>query len=99
MRDESQAGRHPSELFALDGRLLDILDGAHPQYRDEPLIHALRDLRERILESIRLRTLSDVWMRRFVRTVRSHLRATLWEAANRTRDAVSDVESCVKFGP
>lgn len=97
--DDSEIGRHPGQLSAADGRLLDVLEGDKPTERDEPLAHALRDLRERLRERLRIRGLSGVWMRRFVRAVRGHLEATLWEATNRALAAVPDPTLYVRMRP
>ena len=97
--DESEVGRHPNELSELDNRFLDVLAGGEPNVRDEPLVHALHDLRWRLEERLRSNALSGVWMRRFVRTFRGHLEATLWEAANRARDVVPDLESYLRMRP
>lgn len=99
MGDESEVGRHPGELSAADGRFLDVLEGAEPTDSDEPLDHALHDLRERLRERLRSRSLTDVRMRRFVRTVREHLEATLWEATNRALAAPPDLTSYLRMRP
>ena len=97
--DESEVGRHPDELSEVDNRFLDILAGGEPKVFDEPLVHALHDLRWRLEERLRSNALSEVWMRRFVRIFRGHLEATLWEAANRARDVVPDLESYLRMRP
>ncbi len=97
--DESEVGRHPDELSTVDNRFLDILAGGEPDVRDEPLVYALHDLRGRLEERLRSNALSPVWMRRFVRTFREHLEATLWEAANRVRDVAPDLDSYLRMRP
>ncbi len=97
--DESEIGRHPNELSAADNRFLDVLAGGEPDLRDEPLVYALHDLRERLDERRRSNALSGIWMRRFIRTFRQHLEATLWEAANRSRGIVPDLESYLRMRP
>ena len=97
--DESEVGRHPNELSEVDNRFLDVLAGGEPKVFDEPLVHALYDLRWRLEERLRSNALSEVWMRRFVRIFRGHLEATLWEAANRARDVVPDLESYLRMRP
>ena len=100
MRDESETGRRPGELSGIDARFLEVLEGEwKPRSGDTSLVHALRDLRERLEERSRLRSLSGVGMRRFVRAVREHLEATLWEAANRAGNVVPDLESYVRMRP
>lgn len=81
--DESEAANRPNELSTADNRFLDILEGAEPTCYDEPLAYALYDLRSRLLECSRANDLPGTWMRRFVRVVRKHLEATLWEVSNR----------------
>ena len=91
--DESRIGRHPGELSLLDSRLLDVLEGAEPTVRDEPLARALCDLRDRLPPT---RT-TTAGMRRLIHAVGEHLEATLWEAANRGRGAVPDLESYLRM--
>lgn len=93
--DESMIGRRPGELSALDSRLLDVLEGAEPTVRDEYLTRALCDLRRR-LRQVRP---TATGMRRLVRAVGEHLEATLWEAANRAREVVPDLDSYVRMRP
>lgn len=93
--DESKIGRHPGALSALDSRLLDILEGAEPIARDEPLARALYDLRERLQQ----RRPTTAGMRRLVRAVDEHLEATLWEAANRARKVVPNLDTYVRMRP
>lgn len=97
--DASAVGRQPERLSAADNRLLDILEGANADESDEPLAHALLDLRVRLQEYLYRYDLTDVWMRRLVRAVREHLEATLWEAANRARATVPDIESYIRMRP
>ncbi|MGB3682643.1 MAG: hypothetical protein WA990_09170 [Rubrobacteraceae bacterium] len=97
--DESEVGRRPDELSEVDNRFLDVLAGGAPGIHDEPLVHALYDLRERLQGRLHSNGLSGVWMRRFVRTFRGHLEATLWEAANRARGVVPDLESYLRMRP
>ena len=97
--DESEVGRRPDELSEVDNRFLDVLAGGEPNIRDEPLVYALHDLRERLYGRLRSNALSSVWMRRFVRTFRGHLEATLWEAANRSRSAAPDLDSYLRMRP
>ncbi|MBX6762061.1 MAG: hypothetical protein K6T51_04840 [Rubrobacteraceae bacterium] len=97
--DASPAGRDPRRLSSADGRLLDVLEGAEPGEEDEPLAHALRDLRERTLGYLRTNSLPGVWMRRLVRAVREHLEATLWEASNRARGVAPSLEAYVRMRP
>lgn len=97
--DATEASERPDELSAADGRSLAVLEGAKPAGTDGPLVHALADLKGRLREYLRANHLSEVWMRRFVRAVRTHLEATLWEAANRSRGAVPDLPSYVRMRP
>jgi 5-epi-alpha-selinene synthase len=99
VRDDSEVGRNPEKLSCVDGRLLDVLEGAEPENEEQPLVHALRDLRDRLLARLRARSLSRAWMRRFERAVREHLESTLWEASNRARGATPDLDSYVRMRP
>lgn len=90
--DESEVGERPEHLAAGDARFLDILEGEEPAKCDEPLAHAMHDLRRRLYP----RT-TAIWMRRFLRTVREHFRSSLWEAGNRARGIVPDLETYVRM--
>lgn len=90
--DESEIGEHPEHLAIGDARLLEILKGEEPTKRDEPLAHAMRDLRRRLFPRA-----SAAWTRRFLRTVREHFQSSLWEAANRARGAVPDLDTYIRM--
>lgn len=93
--DESMIGRRPRELSALDSRFLNVLEGTKPTVRDEPLTHALCNLRGRLQQM----SPTVAGMRRLVHAVGEHLEATLWEAANRAREVVPDLDSYVRMRP
>ena len=93
--DESRIGRRPKELSALDGRLLDVLEGAELTDLDEPLASALYDLKKRLWE----KRPPEAGMRRLVRAIGEHLEATVWEATNRALEVVPDVASYVRMRP
>ncbi len=90
--DESEIGEHPESLAPGDTRFLEILKGEEPTNRDEPLAHAMHDLRLRLFPKA-----SAAWTRRFLRTVTEHFQSSLWEAANRARDTVPDLETYVRM--
>lgn len=94
-RDESEAGWHPGRLFDDDRRPLEVLGGDRPTRRDELSVHALCDLRDRLSS----RAPGPAWMRRFVHGVESHFSATAWEATNRARGIVPDLDSYVRMRP
>ncbi|MDQ5853555.1 MAG: hypothetical protein M3380_16085 [Chloroflexota bacterium] len=91
LRDESEIGRHPDQLAAMDARFLEILKGKDPTDQDGSLAHALCDLRQRL----RLKV-TATWMRRFIRTVKEYFDATIWEATNRARGITPDVDTYVR---
>lgn len=95
LRDESDLGRNPDSLSETDRRSLDVLEGDEPADSDGPVIRAVHDLRERFA------TLAPgpMWMRRFTRTIRNYLEATIWEASNRARGVVPDPESYLRMRP
>ncbi len=90
--DESEVGEQPEHLAAEDARFLEILEGEEPTKRDEPLAHALHDLRRRLYPRA-----TAAWKRRFVRTVKDHFRSSLWEATNRARGVVPDLETYTRM--
>lgn len=99
LRDDSEFNRDPEKLSIMDNRFLDILEGKIPNNRDDPLVLALHNLRERLYEHVGLKGLSNVWMRRFTRTIRESFEASLWEASNRARGTAPGVESYVRMRP
>lgn len=94
-RDESEAGRRPGCLFDDERRSLEVLGGDEPTRRDELSIHALRDLRDRLGS----RAPGPAWMRRFVHSVERHFDSTVWEATNRARSTVPDLDAYVRLRP
>lgn len=97
--DDSGASDRPHELSVADNRLLAILEGAQTVPSDDPLAHALYDLRGRLVACLHENVLPVASMRRFVRVVRDHLEATLWEASNRARGVPPDVATYVRMRP
>ena len=90
--DESEIGEHPESLVPDDIRFLEILKGAEPTEHDEPMAQAMYDLRLRLFPRA-----SAAWIRRFVRTVKEHFQSSLWEAANRARGIVPDIETYLRM--
>ena len=88
-RDESDFGKHPELLAAANNRYLEILKGADPRASEQPLIYALKDLRQRLVA----KAPTDLWMRRFTRSVAEHFTSTVWEATNRSRGLNPDFKS------
>lgn len=93
-RDETEIGQHPDSLRSRNGRLLEILAGSERPEND-PLAHALWDLRRRLVE----KATSKEWMRRFTRSVEEHFDATVWEATNRSLGVIPDLESYIRMRP
>ena len=90
--DESEVGEQPEHLAADGARFLEILEGEEPTKRDKPLAHAMQDLRRRLYSKATV-----AWRRRFVRTVKDHFRSSLWEATNRARGVVPDLETYARM--
>lgn len=93
-RDETDIGRRPETLAAKNGRLLEILRGSK-RPKDDPLEHALRDLRGRLLAKAKTRK----WMTRFFESVEEHFDSTVWEATNRSLGVTPDMETYIKKRP
>jgi len=87
--------RHPERLAALDAAFLDILSGRASGEGCGPFGRALRDLRERLLPKVP----APLWLRRFLRSVEEHFESTLWEATNRARGVVPDLETYLRMRP
>jgi 5-epi-alpha-selinene synthase len=94
-RDESDFGKHPELLAAANNRYLEILKGADPRVSEQPLLYALKDLRQRLVA----KAPTDLWMRRFTRSVAEHFTSTVWEATNRSRRLNPDLKSYVRMRP
>jgi 5-epi-alpha-selinene synthase len=84
--DESDLGTHVAALMTINARCLEILQGVCPTPRDHPLTQALADQWQRIVPRTTL-----IWQRRFTRSVREYLAATVWEALNRVQHTIPDV--------
>jgi 5-epi-alpha-selinene synthase len=95
LRDNSELGRRPGYLSDDGARYLRVLGGEDPTNRDGPLVHALGDLMQRL----RARASSPIWVRRFARAVGEYLDATIWEASNRARGTVPDITAYVEMRP
>lgn len=93
--DDPNYFRHPERLATLDTRFLEILRGAKPDVNDAPLSMVLATLRDRL----RPKVPADLWMRRFVRSVKEHFEATLWEAINRAEGIVPDLATYNRMRP
>ncbi|MBA3943952.1 MAG: hypothetical protein H0X37_05245 [Herpetosiphonaceae bacterium] len=89
--DELGIGKHPKQLQALHHRTLTILRGAAVTDQDNPMLHALHDLRERLLLKA-----SAEWMRRFITNCQECLEASIWEATNRANGIIPDVTTYIK---
>lgn len=76
--DEARLGANPQQLAELHARWLEILRGAEPTTDEQPLAHALADLRQRLQ-----RLASDEWLAHFSGSVADFFAGLVWEAANR----------------
>ena len=94
LRDESEIGKHPDQLAAMDARFLEILKGKEPMDRDGALGLALWDLQRRLRARVTV-----TWMRRFIRSVAEYFDATVWEATNRARGTTPDVVTYIRVRP
>ena len=89
--DESEIGQNSQGLANWNRRFMEVLEGGEPSARDEPLAFAMQDLGKRLHDE----SPSTFWSRRFVRSVREHLDAALWECANRRSGAAPDLETYI----
>ena len=78
----------------MNASFLDTLKGAPPTDQDEPLAHALQDLQQRLRTKV-----TATWMRRFVRSVKEHFEASVWEATNRAENISPDLPTYVRMRP
>lgn len=94
-RDESDLGEQPELLAASNARFIEILEGSKPEDGEDTLAHALWDLRTQVWDE----TLLGAWMDRFVDSVREHFDSTVWEATNRSRGVIPDIDSYIRMRP
>lgn len=94
-RDESELGKDPVQLAAMNTGYLQILSGTEPAAGEEPLAYALWDLRKRL----QVKAPTAIWMRRFVRSVRDHFDSTVWEATNRLKGLTPDIKAYIRMRP
>lgn len=97
--DEGYIGVRPDRLSMADGRLLEVLGGARVTGDDPALARSLAELRDRLLLRLRSNSLATSWMNRFSRAMRLHLEANLWEATNRAKAQVPDLDSYIRMRP
>lgn len=94
-RDESELGEQPELLTASNDWFIRILEGSKPDDGDDALALALWDLRVQAWEETHL----GAWMDRFIGSIREHFESTVWEAANRSRGAIPDIDSYIRMRP
>lgn len=94
-RDESELGKQPELLAASNARFIEILEGSKPRGGEEALAQALWDLRSQVWDE----ALFGAWMGRFVGSVREHFDSTVWEANNRSRGTIPDIDSYIRMRP
>jgi hypothetical protein len=76
--DETDAGCRIDWMTALHARFGAVLGGERPTSQDEPLCHALHDLRTRASQRA-----PACWMGQFSRSVLEYFAASRWECENR----------------
>ena len=82
----------PDRLEAMQASLLAAMWGREPVGKEGPLENALRDMRRRMLKYS-----TDDWMQHFCGSIESYFKACLWEAHNKSRQHVPDVESYIRM--
>lgn len=92
--DERGIGKDPDAVAAIHGRSYEVLAGASLRRDDRPLTRALVDLRQRFLARAR-----PGWMDRFLHSVASSFRASIWEAGNRAQGIIPDMDSYLDHRP
>ena len=91
--DESELGKYPEQLDNWSTRFVEVLEGAELTEYDEPLSFALRNLQQRLWAE----SPSDLWKRRFIRSVQEHFDAGLWEATNRLSGVMPDLDTYIRM--
>jgi 5-epi-alpha-selinene synthase len=86
--DEAGMGHDPEQLACLHTQLVDVLQGIPPRQDQASLVHALWDLRTRILEHA-----PEGWYGRFSRSVTQYFSANVWEATNRRQGQIPNAAS------
>ncbi|HET7477930.1 MAG TPA: hypothetical protein VFJ72_00300 [Rubrobacteraceae bacterium] len=94
-RDESELGERPEQLAASNARFLEILEGSKPVSEEVPLAHSLWDLRRRVLTEAPARE----WMEQLIASIGEHFDSTVWEATNRSRGVIPDMDNYIRMRP
>jgi 5-epi-alpha-selinene synthase len=92
--DKSNLGADPSKLLTSQTRLLRILLGDIPNQQDNPIAHALYDLR---LSSQQLA--SPCWMDQLVAGISEYFATMIWEANNRQHGLIPSLDTYVRLRP
>jgi hypothetical protein len=92
--DERGIGKDPEAVAAIHGRSYEVLSGAPLRRDDRPLTRALVDLRQRFMARAR-----PGWMDRFLQSVVNSFQASIWEAQNRARGIIPDMDSYLEHRP
>lgn len=83
--DEAGMGRDPEQLAGLHTEFADVLQGISPSPDQAPLVHALWDLRARMIVHA-----PEGWYERFSDSVTQYFSANVWEATNRRQGRIPD---------
>lgn len=92
--DERGIGKDPDAVASIHTRSYEVLAGAPLHRNDPPLTRALVDLRNRFLARAR-----PGWMERFLQSVAASFDASIWEAGNRARGVVPDMDTYLAYRP
>ncbi len=90
----SELGTNPPRMIAKHKRLLAILQGAEPTKHDEPLAHALYDLRHSCLKLTPCK-----WQNQLIYRVEEFFNAMVWETTNRIRKQPPSLTTYVQMRP
>lgn len=83
----------PEKLAPMQASLLAALWGRAPlSDKEGPLENAVRDMRRRMLKYA-----SPDWMQHFCESMEAYFKACAWEAHNKSRNEVPDVESYIRM--
>jgi 5-epi-alpha-selinene synthase len=94
LSDATDRGKDPERLAALHRKLLPVLHGTEVPAQDEPLVRALHDIYQRLVQ----RT-DTLWVQRFAYDVEQYLQGHIWEATNRRDGITPNLATYVKFRP
>jgi 5-epi-alpha-selinene synthase len=90
--DLSDLGKQPEVLNNVHNKFLDILKGAETTSQDMPIFHALKNLRQRMLQKS-----TEEWFCYFYEEFEDYLHGCVLESENRKLEIIPDIDTYIKI--